>query len=160
MLYLGDHLKNGWAVRTARPSDTTAIARTMRGADRAELEALEGRPADHALRGALSSNSRTLTLWSEPVAMWGIVPCVGLPGHSMPWVATTSALTAGALTDFMSMSRLQVRLWQRRTVVLRAIVDSRNHFRRDWLQWLGFVQCGHLSAFGAARLPFDLYLRH
>ena len=43
--------------------------------------------------------------------------------------------------------------------MLQALCDSRNDFRREWLEWLGFVRCGHLAAFGAARLPFDLYAR-
>jgi len=29
----------------------------------------------------------------------------------------------------------------------------------EWLEWLGFTQRGHLDAFGAAGLPFDLYSR-
>jgi len=61
--------------------------------------------------------------------------------------------------NIMWMSRLQVDLWQRRSVVLQALCDSRNSFRREWLEWLGFLRRGHLAAFGAGRLPFDLYAR-
>jgi len=42
---------------------------------------------------------------------------------------------------------------------VQAICDSRNLFHRDWLEWLGFIKGGHLAAFDAARLPFDLYVR-
>jgi hypothetical protein len=39
------------------------------------------------------------------------------------------------------------------------VCDVRNHFHREWPEWLDFVPQGRVEAFGAAGLPFDLYRR-
>jgi hypothetical protein len=57
------------------------------------------------------------------------------------------------------MSRVQIDTWQRRWPALQAVCDVRNVFHREWLECLGFTQRGHLDAFGAAGLPFELYSR-
>jgi hypothetical protein len=64
----------------------------MRPADRAEIEALEGRPAGEFLTETIGGRSCVLTIRSEPMVLYGIVACEGLSGHAMPWLATTSTL--------------------------------------------------------------------
>jgi hypothetical protein len=63
------------------------------------------------------------------------------------------------LIAIMWMSRVQIGTWQRRWPTLQAVCDVRNVFHRQWLEWLGFTQRGHLDAFGAAGQPFELYSR-
>jgi hypothetical protein len=156
---LARSLPAGYGLRRATAADAQHVGRLMRPADRTEIEALEGRPAGEFLTETIGGRSCVLTIRSEPMVLYGIVACEGLSGHSMPWLATTSTLAHDDLMNIMWMSRLQVDLWQRRSAVLQALCDSRNSFRREWLEWLGFLRSGHLAAFGAGRLPFDLYAR-
>jgi hypothetical protein len=131
----------------------------MRPDDRAEIEALEGRPVGAFLSDMIGGPARVLTVRGEPTVLYGIVASQGFTGHAMPWLATTSTVLDDDLMSILWMSRLQIDLWQRRSAVLEVVCDSRNAFRRDWLEWLGFLRSSHLAAFGAARLPFDLYSR-
>ncbi|MFI4932016.1 MAG: hypothetical protein ACHP83_17365 [Burkholderiales bacterium] len=156
---LARHLPAGCALRRATAEDARHVDRLMRPADRAEIEALEGRPVAEFLAEAIADRSRVLTIDREPVVLYGIAACDGLPGHSTPWHATTATIAHEDLMTVMWLSRLQIDLWHRHSPTLQALCDSRNFFRRDWLEWLGFIKGGHLAAFGAARLPFDLYVR-
>jgi len=157
---LAKHLPTGCAIRRATGDDVRHVGRLMRPADRAEIEALEGRPVGEFLADAIALQSRVLTIDGEPMVLYGIAACEGLPGHATPWHATTATIAHDDLMTIMWLSRLQIDLWQRRSPTLQALCDSRNLFHRQWLEWLGFVRGGHLAAFGAARLPFDLYVRH
>ena len=154
------HLPEGCALRRATAEDARYVGRLLRPADRAEVEALEGRPVAEFLAEAIADRARVLTIDREPVVLYGIAACDDLPGHSTPWHVTTATIAHEDLMTVMGLSRLQIDLWQRRSPTLQALCDSRNLFHRDWLEWLGFAKAGHLAAFGAARLPFDLYVRH
>jgi hypothetical protein len=156
---LARHLPSGFGLRRATAADALHVGPLMRSADRAEIEALEGRPVGAFLGDMIVGGARGLTVRGEPMVLYGIVASEELPHHAMPWLVTTSTLVHDELMSIMWMSRMQVDFWQRRWPVLQALCDSRNDFRREWLEWLGFVRCGHLAAFGAARLPFDLYAR-
>jgi hypothetical protein len=157
---LARHLPDGYVVRRTTGSDARHVGARMRAVDRAEIEALEGRDACEFLADAVEHGAWTLTIGGEPVLLYGLVPCVDLPGHATPWLVTISTIGHDELMTVMWMSRVQIELWQRRTPVLEVLCDSRNSFRREWLEWLGFERGGHLAAFGAAGLPFDLYVRH
>lgn len=148
------------AVRCATAADAFHVGVRMRPVDCAEVEALEGRAVREFLTEAVAAGARTLTICGEPVVVYGIVACDELPGHAMPWLVTTSTIGHDELICMMWMSRLQIELWQRRVPVLQMLCDSRNVFRRQWLEWLGFEHGGHLAAFGAAGLPFDLFIRY
>ena len=159
-LSLARHLPADFGLRRATAADANHVGPLMRPADRAEIEALEGRPVGAFLSDMIGGAARVLTVRGEPMVLYGIVAAQGLTGHAMPWLATTSTVLQHDLINIMWMSRLQVDLWQRRSAVLQAVCDSRNGFRRDWLEWLGFLRISHLAAFGAAGLPFDLYSRY
>ncbi len=154
------HFPDGYGLRRATGADARHVGTRMRLADRAEIEALEGRDVRIFLAEAVEVGARTLMIGGEPVLLYGIAPCDALPGHAMPWLATISTIRRDELMTVMSMSRLQTELWQRRIPVLEALCDCRNAFRRQWLEWLDFERADHLDAFGAAGLPFDLYVRH
>lgn len=117
---LARHLPAGYGLRRATTADAQHVGRLMRPADRAEIEALEGRPAGEFLAETIGGRSRVLTIRREPMVLYGIVACEGLFGHAMPWLATTSTLAHDDLMNIMWMSRLQVDLWQRRSPVLQA----------------------------------------
>ncbi len=156
---LARHLPEGWALHSATTADAFHVGVRMRPADRDEIEALEGRVVREFLTDAVAHGARTLAIRGEPALLYGIVACDDLPGHAIPWLVTTSTIGHDELMTIMWMSRLQVELWQRHTDVLEAPCDSRNTFHREWLEWLGFQHGGHLATFGAAGLPFDLYIR-
>jgi hypothetical protein len=70
-----------------------------------------------------------------------------------------STLAEADLVDMLWLSRAQVDAWQRRWPTLQTVSDARNPFRAQWLEWLGFERRGRVERFGAAGLPFDLYVR-
>lgn len=160
---LAKHLPSGCAVRRATGMDAAHVAGLLRSVDRAEMEALEGRSAGDVLASAVAEPSparaRVLTIREQPAVLYGIVACEGLPGNATPWLATIESLAHDDLMNVMWMSRLQIDVWQHRWPTLQAVCDVRNTFHRQWLQWLGFAARGHVDAFGAAGLPFDLYQR-
>jgi len=172
----GMALPTGCAVRRATTADAAYVTNLMRPADRAEMEALEGCSTLDVLRGwmtAPTSNPmaqhpseacrtpvpRLLTVAGQPAVLYGIVASAGWAGHATPWLAAVSTMAHDELTTVMWLSRLQADAWQRRWPVLQAVCDVRNHFHREWLEWLDFVPQGRVEAFGAAGLPFDLYRR-
>ena len=155
-------LPSGWGTRRALPGDAEHVASLLRGDDRLEMEALEGRPALEVLQGWMSGGSRVLLIRGEAAAMFGIVPCSDAPGETRaatPWAAMVSALGREDLVDMLWLSRLQINAWQRRWAVLQTVCDARNRFRSHCLDWLGFECRGRIERFGAARLPFDLHVR-
>jgi hypothetical protein len=156
---LARNISAHYAVHRATAAEAFHIGERMRPVDRAEIEALEGRVVREFLVDAVAAGARTLMILGEPIVLYGVVACDELPGHAMPWLVTNSTIGHDELTRVIWMSRLQVELWQRRWPVLQMLCDCRNGFRRQWLEWLGFEHGGHLKAFGAAGLPFDLFIR-
>ena len=157
-------LPSGCSVRRAKPGDAKHVADLLRGADRAEMEALEGRSAFDVLHGWMTSASRVLLMRGEAMAIYGIVPCslscsCSAAEAATPWMAMASTLGGDDLVDLLWLSRFQIDAWQRRWPRLLAVCDARNHFRRQWLDWLGFERMGRVDCFGAAGLPFDLHAR-
>lgn len=157
------HLPPGWAVRHALSRDALHVSGLLRPVDRDEMEALEGRPAREVLAETIAGRglaiARVLTIHAEPVVLYGVAACEGLPGNAMPWRATVAGLGTDELSTIMWMSRLQLDVWQHRWPTLQAVCDTRNLFHRQWLEWLGFTARSHLDSFGAAGRPFDLYVR-
>jgi hypothetical protein len=168
------HLPAGCSVRRAAPGDAKHVATLLRADDRLEMEALEGRPALDVLQDWMSGGSHVLVVRGDAVAIFGIVACAALgavacadPGASFPeehraatpWAAMVSTLAGEDLVDVMWLSRFQIDAWQRRWPVLQTVCDSRNRFRGQWLDWLGFERRGRLECFGAAGRPFDLHVR-
>lgn len=157
------HLPPGWAIRRAHLHDTQHVSGLLRPVDRDELEALEGRPVQEVLASAIEGHgfsvARVLTIRAEPMVLYGVTACEGLPGNAMPWRATVASLDTDELSTIMWMSRLQLDVWQHRWPTLQAVCDTRNLFHRQWLEWLGFTARSHLDSFGAGGRPFDLYVR-
>jgi hypothetical protein len=160
-------LPAGCSTRRAVPGDAQHAASLLRGDDRLEMEALEGRPALEVLESWMSAGSHVLLIRGEAAAIFGIVPCSGVPGSGVaaeyraaaPWAATVSTLGREDLIDMLWLSRLQIDAWQRRWPVLQTVCDARNRFRSQRLDWLGFECRGRIERFGAAGLPFDLHMR-
>jgi len=155
-------LPPGCSLRRALCGDAKRVASLLRGDDRLEMEALEGRPALDVLQGWMSGGSFVLLIRGEAALIFGIVPCSGVRAEyraAMPWVAMVSTLGHEDLVDVLWLSRLQVDAWQRRWPVLQTVCDARNGFRSQWLRWLGFKRHGRVESFGAAGQPFDLHVR-
>ena len=155
-------LPPGYGIRRPLPGDAERIACRLPIDDGVEMEALEGRPALDVLRGWMLGGSHVLLVRGEAVAVFGIVPCFGLPPDrraATPWAAMVSTLGREDLVDVIWLSRLQLDAWQRRWPVLQTVCDARNRFRSRWLDWLGFERHGRVERFGAHGLPFDLHVR-
>ncbi len=158
----GGGLPLGWEVRRAVPGDAETVIAQVRDADRAEMEALEGRPALEVLCGWMEEPSSVLTLAGEPIAIFGIIACLGEQvgeAAAMPWATIVSTLDTDDLTNLLWLSRFRIDAWQRRWPKLQVLCDARNRFRRQCLEWLGFEWQGRVERFGAAGVPFDLHVR-
>ncbi|WP_421994503.1 hypothetical protein [Reyranella sp.] len=157
-------LPAGCRLRRAASGDAGRIAGLLRADDRREMEALDGRPALDVLEDWMRGGCHVLSVRGEATAIFGIVGCPGssvAPGQraATPWAAIVSTLGGDDLADMMWLSRFQVDSWQRRWPLLQTVCDTRNSFRRHWLDWLGFEHRGRVEGFGAAGLPFDLLVR-
>lgn len=155
-------LPPGSSTRRAVPGDAQHVASLLRGDDRLEMEALEGRPALDVLGSWMSAGSHVLLIRGEAAAIFGIVPCSGAPAEyraATPWAAMVSTLGREDLIHLLWLSRLQIDAWQRRWPVLQTVCDARNRFRSQCLGWLGFECRGRIERFGAASVPFDLHVR-
>jgi hypothetical protein len=155
-------LPHGCNIRRTVPADGERVACLLRAEDRFEMEALEGRPAVEVLQGWMSGGSHVLLIRGDAAAIFGIVPCFGMPAAcraATPWSALVSTLGRQDLIDVLWLSRLQVDAWQRRWPVLQTVCDIRNRFRSQWLGWLGFECRGRVEHFGAAGRAFDLHVR-
>jgi hypothetical protein len=153
------NLPAGYRVGRASAADAAHVERQLRGVDRAEMEALEGRPALQVLTSWIGDTSRVLTIHGEPTVLFGVVASEDLRGHAMPWSAAATTMPFDDTMNVLWLSRLQIEFWQRRWPVLQSLCDVRNSFHRQWLEWLDFQPQGRVESFGAARLPFDLYRR-
>src|SRR5215831_16631298 len=104
---LARHLPADCAVRRATATDARHVVRLLRAVDRAEMEALEGRPALEVLQGWMDAAPRVLTIRGDAVAIWGVAACSDAPGAAMPWLATVSTLGHDDLTTLIWLSRVQ-----------------------------------------------------
>ena len=155
-------LPAGCTTRRALPGDAEHVASRLRGDDRLEMEALEGRPALDVLRGWMSGGSHVLLIRGDAAAIFGIIPSSGVPAEfraATPWAAMVSTLAHDDLVDTLWLARQRLDAWQRRWAMLQTVCDARNRFRGRCLGWLGFERRGRLERFGAAGLPFDLHVR-
>lgn len=148
-----------YAIGRVGQGEVMEVCGRLRGEDRAELAALEGRPTADVLRSWIRPSSRVLTIGNRPAVVYGVEPCADLPRHAIVWTVATASIAEADMNKIMWLSRLQVDLWQRRWPVLLNVCDARHAFRRHWLEWLGFESERQLERFGTAAIPFHLYRR-
>lgn len=157
-----NRLPAGCGLRRTSPNDAERVTNLLAADDRLEMEALEGRPTLDVLQGWTGSGSHVPLIRGDAAAIFGIVPCSGVPTTfraATPWMALVSSLGHEDLIEVLWLSRRQVDAWQRRWPVLQTVCDVRNRFRSHWLDWLGSERRGRVEHFGAAGRPFDPHVR-
>lgn len=142
--------------------DLIYLAQHLRTTDLAELAATHGAELDvlRCLRTAVSASEQAwvaVTVWGEPVAVFGIAPVSLLGGIGCPWMLGTDAVD-GYAREVVTLSRRHVAQWSRRYPLLFNYVDARNLRSIQWLRRTGFV-IGQAEPYGLHGEPFHRFER-
>lgn len=124
-------------LRPVRTADLTAVAATMRDADRQECRAAAGMSGELALLASVHGSTEAYTMVApsgEPVGICGLALGFGL-GDRMVWMLGTDSLAAHRRI-FLEESRAWVDDRANR-YLLWNYVDARNTLHVRWLKWLG-----------------------
>ena len=142
------------SVRPATTADALYVGAHLRAADRAEVEALSGRPPVEVLLDSVTASSMA---WAgcvddEPVCLFGVAPMSLAGVVGFPWLLGTDGVLDHAAA-FLRRNKAYLGQMLAEYPILRNVVDARNEVSIRWLRWLGF-QFGTARPMGAANLPF------
>lgn len=139
------------------------VARNLRAADVAEIEAAHGRGVDvgSVVSRAVALSDAPMAAWSggEPLALLGCAPCgTILAGYGAPWLLGTPACARHPRV-FVGAGRTFVSGWLSHYGRLCNYVDARNVESVRWLRAIGFdVEAP--EPFGALGFPFHKFSLH
>lgn len=141
----------------ATPDAVRAVARNLRPADLAEIQAVHGREVDPALllRMSVQVSVEPLVAMAggQPIAVLGCAPSgTLLAGFGSPWLLGTPA-SAGHPRAFVSAGRRLCGQWLARHGLLLNRVDARNTASLRWLERIGFT-IHKPTPYGAEGRPF------
>lgn len=141
----------------ATPAAVRAIARHLRPADLAEIQAVHGGDVDPALLLAMSVGLTDAPMVAmaggEPIAVLGCAPSgTMLTRFGAPWLLGTPA-SAAHPRMFVAAGRRLTAQWQAKHGLLLNRVDARNTASIRWLRSIGF-EIHKPAPYGVLGLPF------
>ena len=143
-------------VRTANHADVSIIARDMREADVAEVQALSGHSPEEALKNGLKlsqGGAKTICLSNDiPVGMYGVVP-TDQPRVGLVWMLAANGIKA-VHRQFLRESRDRINELLMDYDLAFNFTDARNHVHHRWIKWAGFTIINERKDFGVERRPF------
>lgn len=146
-------------VTAATLADAEELARTLREADREELEGITGDPALRVLRSSILLGDPALTLRSAEGVLAGILSVVpvGLR-HGVIAMSGTREIERSS-TAFLRGSRDVMAHLDARFDTLFNVCDARNEVHHRWLRWLGFTFLRKIETYGARGVPVYEFAR-
>jgi hypothetical protein len=142
-------------VRPATPDDAKYIATRLRKADRAECEAVIGKPPEAFLPGSVALATACWSIIAptgDIIGLFGVSPYPGDKNVGAVWMVATDELPKYT-RQFLRETRRWVKVMQDHYPILWNIVDTRNTVHVKWIKWCGFTFHGtHLI--GPDKIPF------
>lgn len=136
--------------------DADVLARTLRHADRLEIQAVEGRDPAETLREGIASSDpcwAVLNASGGLISLFGVVPDVGNPRSGMIWLLGSEELANNRFT-VLRASRAWVDRVHQQYDYFWNYVDSRNQVHISWLHWCGFRFVELAERYGVEQRPF------
>ena len=148
--------------RRTKLKDILAVAKDMRPADLAEVQAASGRSPKEVLLQCFFEGQPCMTICGEddePVGMWGVIPVGEMLGGV--WMLATNGLTKSGARQlsFLRQARRYVDQMQEEYPVLANCVDARNKVHIRWLRWMGFTFIAEHPNYGAEGRMFLEFVR-
>jgi hypothetical protein len=145
--------------RPTVPADIPVVAKNMRAADVAEVQAGSGSTPQEALLYCYMMGRPCETIAAadgEPVAMWGVVPDGAYPEAGRVWLLGTDRLVVDSTVRvrFLRHAKREVERMGRMYDVLWNYVDARNQVHINWLKWMGFTFIAERPNYGAEGRSF------
>lgn len=144
--------------RTAMPEDVIAVARNLRPADRAEMQALGHHDIEETLLAGVASSGGHVMIDRHgiPFGLFGVARVSRVPVAGKVWMVATEGLEREALA-FARVSREIVTAWEQEFDILFNAVDGRNETHVKWLKWLGFQFLNTVYVSGS--IPFHEFVK-
>ncbi|MCI4664216.1 MAG: hypothetical protein MRY74_05800 [Neomegalonema sp.] len=156
--------REGHIVRPAVRRDAIRLAPLLRQADRAEIQASSGLPAQVALQACLAASEAAYAVTHRdsgpdgaPLAMFGVAPHPLGADVAAPWLL--------AAVELPKVSRAMLReapAWITRLSAGRMLcnfADERNHLHLRWLALLGFSRLRRVERCGPEARPFIEFVK-
>jgi hypothetical protein len=143
-------------MRRAHREDVEHIVARLRQADRNEVRAATGLPAELVMNGCIDVSDRAWTLETgegEPVALLGTQPIYDYPQFGWVWMVATDELVNHSY-EFLRRCRSGLSEVYGDYQALTNFVDARNVVHIKWLRFMGFKFLRVIPDFGAHALPF------
>ena len=123
-------------------------------ADRAEILALTGAPAEFVLPESVGGDAWAMFTDDHLLAgLCGVDPVFGFRDIGIVWMLGSGEIRRHQ-RDFLSNARRWIDLQHERYPLLTNRVDARNTQHIRWLEWMGFTMLRRIDRWGAASLPF------
>ena len=144
-------------VRPSSINDAVLFAPLLREADKQEMEAILGSPANHeaALKYGIEVSYQPYTGFIDgaPAAIFGVVPEPVKKNIGSIWMMGTEAIPKNPV-PFLRNSKVWMDKMFEPFELLWNTVDKRNTLHIRWIKWLGFNFIREIPQFGEQRLPF------
>ena len=148
-------------MRPATEADLLPILSDLRDADRAEIKAFTGCPAEFICPSVFQVSDRVWTLVArngDLVGMVGTHSVVGAPDFGCVWMFASNKITKHRM-EFLRASKGALSEIHKLYPALTNYVDARNTLHINWLRWLGFTFLRRIEKYGAESLPFYEFVR-
>lgn len=146
-------------VTRATVGDAEELSRSLRPADRAELEDITGGPAIQSLLSGVLLGDPAVTMRTHDGGLVGILSVVphGLYGGFVAMSGTP--LIEENRAAFLRGSLDLLGWLDARYETLMNVADARNETHIRWLRWLGFSLIRRIDDFGHAGVPVYEFAR-
>lgn len=144
--------------RRAKLADAYYVASRLRGADKAELDALGHTDYLQPLLQGIAQSDPCYTIITpdeRPCAIFGVMP-VSTPEFGVVWLLGTDEVTANG-RDFLRQSSRWMKRMHKKYAVLYNHVDYRNKVHLRWLKWIG-CSFTNVINLGPDKLPFKEFV--
>lgn len=148
-------------LRQAIPTDFPRILQNLRSADRAEVEAVIGVPAEFLIPFIDEGSGNIWTMEAsdgEPVGLVGVQPLPGCPELGSIWMLGTDGIVSHSV-EFLRKCRTGIDFLFGPYEALTNCVDARNTLHIRWLKWMGFTFIRRIEKHGALSLPFYEFVK-
>lgn len=137
------------------------LAPRLRQADKNEIKAFAGVPAEIALPECVRAGRETWTMTGfsgEPVGLWGLQDVPDVPELGWVWMVCSAEVEKHPVQFIAAVKKFWPHLHKYHPIVTNH-VDERNTAHIRWLRWMGFKLLRRIERWGAESRPFIEFAR-